>query len=137
MVAERKAGRQRIFQVAIVCLEALRAATAGQFGGHRQTIGRAHRLVAVELVVQRAFAGIRHGGGRDHLGTVRPLGRTVRLAVCRAFAHDLRPLVTVQQRVALQLLLDEGGNFQVGELQQLDGLTQLGRHHQRLRLPEL
>ena len=52
------------------------------------------------------------------------------------FGRHFRALVAFEQRVALQLLLHEGGHFLVGELQQLDGLTQLRRHHQTLRLPE-
>ena len=45
--------------------------------------------------------------------------------------------VALQQRVALQLLLDEGGGFEIVELQQLDGLPQLRGHHQRLRLAQV
>ena len=43
----------------------------------------------------------------------------------------------LQQRIALELALDIGGQIQTRELQQLDGLHQLRRHHQRLALAEL
>ena len=56
------------------------------------------------------------------------------------FARDRR-LGTVagalQQRIALQFLLDEGRKVEIGQLQQLDRLHQLRRHHQRLGLSEL
>ena len=45
-------------------------------------------------------------------------------------------LVAGQQRIALQLRLDEGVELQVGELQQLDRLLQLGRDDQTLALAE-
>ena len=44
---------------------------------------------------------------------------------------------TVEQRVALQLTFHVGRQIKAGELQQLDGLHQLRRHHQRLCLAEL
>ena len=43
----------------------------------------------------------------------------------------------LEQRIALELGLDIGGKIKAGELQQLDGLHQLRRHHQRLALAEL
>ena len=46
-------------------------------------------------------------------------------------------LVALEQRVALELGLDIGDEVEIGELQQLDGLHQLRRHHQRLALAEL
>src|SRR5206468_1800338 len=39
--------------------------------------------------------------------------------------------------VALKLAVHIGGQIEVGELQQLDGLHQLRRHDERLALPEL
>ena len=44
---------------------------------------------------------------------------------------------SVEQGVALQFGLDIGDEVEIGELQQLDGLHQLRRHHQGLALPEL
>ena len=43
----------------------------------------------------------------------------------------------LEQRIALELGVDIGDEVEVGELQQLDGLHQLRRHHQRLALPDL
>ncbi len=40
----------------------------------------------------------------------------------------------VEQRVPLELGLDVGGKIDVGQLEQLDGLQQLRRHHQGLAL---
>ncbi len=48
-----------------------------------------------------------------------------------------RVLVAIKQRISLELLLDIGGELEIGELQQLDGLLQLGRHHQGLPLAKL
>ena len=42
----------------------------------------------------------------------------------------------LQQRVALKLGVDVGGEVEVGELQQLDRLHELRRHHERLALPD-
>ena len=46
-------------------------------------------------------------------------------------------LLALQQRIAFQLGLDEVLQLEVRQLQQLDRLLQLRRHHQRLRLPEV
>ena len=54
-----------------------------------------------------------------------------------ALLLDFGALVALEQRVALQLLVDEGLQFHVGHLQQLDGLLQLRRHHQGLALAEV
>ncbi len=50
---------------------------------------------------------------------------------------DVGCLVAFQQGVALEFLLDEGGDLQIGELQQLDRLTKLRRHHQRLAVAKI
>ena len=52
--------------------------------------------------------------------------------VCRAVA-----LVTLEQWVLLKFGFDELVQFLVGELQQLDGLLELGRDDQPLTLPNL
>ncbi|MNN92277.1 hypothetical protein D3C81_2105340 [compost metagenome] len=46
-------------------------------------------------------------------------------------------LFALQQRVALQLALDEGLQLEVRQLQQLDRLLQLGRDDQPLTLSDL
>ncbi len=57
----------------------------------------------------------------------------------RAFRLDSRLGLgaAVEQRVLLELGLDIGDQIEIGELQQLDGLHQLRRHHQRLTLSDL
>ena len=42
-----------------------------------------------------------------------------------------------QQRVLLQLLIDEFPDLEIGQLQQLDRLLKLRRHDERLRLPQV
>ena len=42
-----------------------------------------------------------------------------------------------EQRIAFELRFHIGGEVEIGELQQLDGLHQLRRHHQRVALAEL
>ena len=42
----------------------------------------------------------------------------------------------LQQRIPLQFFLDKGRQIEIGQLQQLDRLHQLRRHHQRLGLAE-
>ena len=53
--------------------------------------------------------------------------------------RGFRPVVAVvgalQQGIAVELVLYEGGEFEMRELQQLDRLQQLRRHHQGLALP--
>jgi hypothetical protein len=46
-------------------------------------------------------------------------------------------LLALKQRIALELGFDEGDQLHVGELQQLDRLLQLRRHHQTVALPKL
>ena len=46
-------------------------------------------------------------------------------------------VVALEQRIPLQLLLDEARHLDVGILQQLDRLPQLRRHDQRLRLAKI
>ena len=61
-------------------------------------------------------------------------------ALGRRFARDRRlgaVAGALQQRIALQFLLDKGRQIEIGQLQQLDRLHQLRRHHQRLGLAEL
>ena len=67
-----------------------------------------------------------------------PLAGGVLGGCVRAFARGRGiPVVTLQKRIALQLLLTIFGQFDVRQLQQLDGLLQLRRHDQRLALTYL
>ena len=97
----------------------LLAGLEGVAGGACRHIGGIAALVAIA-------AGLARIG---ELGTL-----SGRLARHRGFGTVTGPL---QQRIALQLLLDEGREVEIRQLQQLDRLHQLRRHHQRLRLAEL
>ena len=80
----------------------------------------------LEVVARSSRRGPSSPSGRG----CRLLGRLGRAAVAVVFAGAL------EQRIALELPLDIGGQIQVRELQQLDGLHQLRRHHERLALPD-
>ena len=87
------------------------------------TAGHIARLGAAFVAIALGIAGIGEFSlFRDGLAPDRRFG-----AVTGAF----------QQRIALQFLLDEGREVEIRQLQQLDRLHQLRRHHQRLRLAEL
>jgi len=60
----------------------------------------------------------------------------VRRGRVRAF-DAVGVLVTFQQGVALEFLLDVGRELDIRELQQFDRLLQLRRHDERLRLSQL
>ena len=49
---------------------------------------------------------------------------------------DLYDECVIETLGRLELLLDELGDFEVRAMEQLDGLSQLRGHHQRLRLPD-
>src|SRR6516164_3335754 len=73
---------------------------------------------------------------REHLRYSRR-GRTLSAAdiVALCIFPEL-PLAPLQQRVLLDLAIDEIGQLEVRKLQHLDRLLQLRRHDQRLRLPQ-
>ena len=56
------------------------------------------------------------------------------MAVDVGFGLALRAF---EERITLKLLLDVSGEIEVRELQQLDRLLQLRRHHQMLPLAQL
>src|SRR6266568_890602 len=79
--------------------------------------------------IEASFGPI--GGGVVRSGRGLEIGRApLSLALAVALAGLL------EQRIALELVVDIGGEIQIGELQQLDGLHQLRRHHQRVALPK-
>ena len=55
----------------------------------------------------------------------------------RSAAAAVVVFVALEQRIALELRLDEGVELEVGQLQQPNRLLQLRRHHQLLALPQL
>ena len=68
------------------------------------------------------------------LGVARHFARPDRASPSTALPRCHR---VFQQGVTLELPFDVGGQIQVRKLQQLDGLHQLRRHHERLALPHL
>ena len=108
-VASLGAGRLEIDEV--LALEGL------TFGlGGRRLAGRGDRFAPI-LVLYR-------GGGCFAGGLARRAATLLRLGA-------------LEQRIALELGLDEAGQLDIGELQQLDGLLQLRRHDQIVGLTEL
>ena len=77
-----------------------------------------------EVLARQGLVGAFAGGAFS--GGVRGFARGRGIAV-----------VTLQKRIALQLLLAIFGQFDIRQLQQLDGLLQLRRHDQRLALTYL
>ena len=80
---------------------------------------------------------VRHFLHADQVGRIQRAEGLGALVRGRLLRRSVGPLIPFQQRVALEFALHEGRNLKVGELKKLDGLTQLRRHHQRLRLPKL
>ena len=79
---------------------------------------------------------------RQGLVGIRPVvvGHIVRSTGVRRRFHHNRfggGLFPLQQRIALQLQFDERTQFEIGKLQQTNGLLQLGRHYQLLALSQL
>ncbi len=89
-------------------------------GGIAGKVEIALALAACRLLPALDLFGVGCGGGLGGLGGA--LGRRV---------------VALQQRVLLELALDEGRELHVGELQQLDRLLQLRRHDERLGVAEI
>src|SRR3546814_6756668 len=77
----------------------------------------------------RAVSGVALGGGIDSRALLvhrRALQQSV-----------VGALVAIEQRVLLEFSVNFRREFQVGKLEQLDGLLQLRRHDQRLALAQL
>jgi hypothetical protein len=72
---------------------------------------------------------------RGHLRRRGLLGLGLLGDLPRELLVELEALL--EHRILLELLLDRGEEFETRELQQLDGLLQLRRHHQLLGQPEL
>ena len=129
-----------ILDAAFVGIEVSCTATATDRRAEWRTVGNATGVVGLAKIdIER----------RGHLGRqcvpLRQLRRIGGLADplrhligCGTFGiRHLRAVVALQQRIPLQLLLDEARHLDVGELQKLDRLTQLRRHDQSLSLAEI
>ena len=107
---------------------------------------------AAEIAVQPLFldrleivAASPVGRSGGVAGTAIEAGtRVVAVGEFRAFRGRFAPhrrlgavIGALEQRITLQFLLDKGRQVEIRQLQQLDRLHQLRRHHQRLRLAEL
>ena len=82
------------------------------------------------------FHVLAHPVGRSAVGPRRSLPARPRGALARLIGLAGLSLGALQQRIALELAFHIGRQVEIGELQQLDGLHQLRRHHERLALPE-
>ena len=140
IIAQRAPFIGHIVDAAFVGVEVARAASAGDRRAQRCAIRHAAGVIGLGGIgIERR----RHlGRQRVRLRELRRIRRLVdpfRHLVRRGTlgVRQLGALVALEQRVPLQLLLDEARHLDVGILQQLDRLTQLRRHHQGLRLAKI
>lgn len=151
---EIELGAQVIVQGCLGCeaaLEPVRPLLEGPAGAaigaadDRQAVGPAalepghRRLLALEDVVEAGAETVFHT-----LLAVQALGPLVALRVGRmralgdmALEGPLGCVVALEQRIALEFTLDEILEFEMRQLQKLDRLQQLRRHHQGLALAQL
>ena len=99
--------------------------------GRVASIGRAAGVIDIaEIGIERRLARGSNGVTRirERRGFLGCRGRRN----VRAWA-----VIALEQRVALELLLDPSLDLEIGELEELDRLPQLRRHHQRLAEAEI
>ena len=152
MVGQRRRGRYESLQIVIAVLvpAARGPRPIGRRRGHVRTGARAGaRLigkfvfeVGAEPLFDRAAAGL-----QAFVDAVRHHADLARVAVAAEFHRDGFGVAvdntrlafggSFKQGVLFELPFDVRGQIQVRELQQLDGLHQLRRHHERLALPHL
>ncbi len=134
MLAQRAAARRQILHAA---LRSVRATAAAELGAEQRAVGvEGVGPVGIEGCLLRQLVGGDQGGGiglrregfRLGTGTLVGSGQLGRLGV---------PIVALEQRIALELLLDEGCDVEVGKLQQLERLLHLRGHRKRLRLAQV
>ena len=145
MVGERRLGGDKGLQIVVAVL-APAAAHARPFGIGRRRVGARARRGALRRrpgrhcpvrVPRRSSMSLRltSRSWPSQSPGLRDLGRRF----CRLRLSGPRRVAlrhALQQRIALELAVDIGNEIQVRELQQLDGLHQLRRHHERLALPD-
>ena len=143
MVGERAFGRNESFEI-VIALVAAGGCAAAPFGIAERSIGRG--LLAGSIVIIRrtvALAGVAAilgggGGGIDR--PFRPVGCRLLVGLVALGGAAVRFALgfgsAFQERIALELVVHIGGQVEIRELQQLDGLHQLRRHHKRLALPD-
>ena len=144
MIAQRDRGRRHVARRRSLSDEAA-AAVAGRRLPLRRQVGpeplAGARIVGKD-VFQRRVELLRDRLGAPCGVALEPVavgGRSrLGLGLLRLVARGVvLRLGALQQRVALDLLVDEALELEMGELQQPDRLHQLRRHHQRLRLSQL
>ena len=150
MIGQRRLGRDESFQIVAVVVPA-GAGTRPFRIGRRRHLGGGGLLRAVigENIFEFGAETFFHGATAGLHVLADPVGRgasvVIAVAGCRLGAGTLRlgrcrrvvVVVAFKQRIALELALHIGRQIEAGELQQLDGLHQLRRHHQRLGLAKL
>ncbi len=157
VLGERDLGADEGLEI-VVGVVAAAGADAGPFGiarrlgrrgalrGLARVVGKYVFEIGVHLVLDGAAAGFQLAaepfvGARAIAFNRRTLafrfgcGLDSRRLVGRARAFGV--LDALEQRIALELGLDIGHQIQVRQLQELDRLHQLRRHHQRLALAKL
>jgi hypothetical protein len=148
MVGERPLDRNEGFEIVVAVLAA-GGAGAGPFGiarGHLGDGARGDRIGLVESIGEGRIASI-VGDGTRFAGVIALPVDAAGLGSRRAITlgpglGSRRRGVTLavpgalEQGIALELGLHVGGEVQIGELQQLDGLHQLRRHDERVALPD-
>ena len=139
MIAQRARALREVIDPPPLGVEgvAAAAADAGIEGAIQPAaVSHAPGVIGIgEIAVERRVRGTRDRFGRDEGEAVAAGDRCHRLVGRRGFSHrQFRPLVALEQRVAVKFLLHEAGEFEVRVVQQFDGLPQLRGHHQGLRL---
>ena len=140
MVAQRATLIGDIIDAALIDVEVPGAAAADDRSGRRCTIGNTARVIGFAKIGVERRGHLRGQGVclrqlRRIGGFAEPLRQLVR---CGTFGiRQLGAVVALKQRIPLQLLFDEARHLDIGVLQQLDRLTQLRRHDERLGLAEI
>ncbi len=148
MRGQRDLGGDESFQI-IGAVLAAAGARAGPFRiGRRRHFRRRALLAAIvrKYVFKLGAEPLFHRGAAGLHVLVVPIGSASAVLLALGggafrLGGGRRRFVVVtgalEQRVFFELDFHVGGEIKAGELQQLDGLHQLRRHHQRLRLAEL
>ncbi len=140
MLAQRAAAVLQILDAAVVAFEPRVAAAAVDSPDHAGAVRHSAGVEGFRHVVveRRGILGRQRGGVRRLDGVSRcRIPDDDLVERCPLRRRRVANLVAFQQRVALQLLLDEGVDLDIGVLQQLDRLTQLRRHDQGLALAQV
>jgi hypothetical protein len=143
MARQRRLGGDEGFEVVVAAVAAAGADSGPlriggrllgvrPLGRRRRIVGKDVLKIGVEIALHRRAAGLQlvaepvaRLGGRLAAGAVRSR---------RLIGTRLVLAGALEQRIALELVLHVGGEVQIRQLQQLDRLHELRRHHERLAL---